>query len=204
MSKSWDGAPAASWDCYAAKGTALVSSPVIIQCFPRIVSMNQDGLLGPNTTDERKRSGEEEVEVLARSAQCLRSGERPGGTSLKRVAWCTHEALGPRLARALRCHPIPHLIGLGVLLVLLVSIKSMEVLNFDVYHLVQAVRTGPRGYRYTVHPLPGSTNVLTDIETYQPVPPRISTVTEAYRSVCPDVPLSSNLEEGTPIEFQEA
>lgn len=25
--------------------------------------MNQDGLLGPNTTDERKRSGEEEVEV---------------------------------------------------------------------------------------------------------------------------------------------
>ncbi|CAL9041772.1 unnamed protein product, partial [Musa banksii] len=131
MSKSWDGAPAASWDSHAAEGTALISSPVIIQCLPRIVSMNQCRLLGSNTTDERKRSGEEEAEEpLARSAQCLRSGERPGDTSLKRAAWCTHEALRPRLTRELRqcwCNPIPHPISLGVLLVLLVSIESMEV-----------------------------------------------------------------------------
>ena len=38
-------------------------------------------------------------------------------------------------------------------------------------------------YRYVDHPLPGSSSVLTDTEAYRPVPPRISTVTEAYRSV---------------------
>ncbi|CAL9167162.1 unnamed protein product, partial [Musa hybrid cultivar] len=102
ISKSWDGAPAASRDSHAAEGTALISSPVIIQCLPRIVSLYFQ-LLGSNTTDERKRSGEEEVEEsLARSARCLRSGERPSDTSLKRVAWCTHEAFRPRLARELK------------------------------------------------------------------------------------------------------
>ncbi|CAL9087782.1 unnamed protein product, partial [Musa acuminata var. zebrina] len=130
MSKSWDGAPAASWDSHAAEGTALISSPVIIQCLPRIVSLYYFQLLGSNTTDEREKWGRGGGgRALARSAQCLCSGERPSDTSLKRVAWCTHEALRPRLARELRrcwCNPIPHPISLGVLLVLLVSIESME------------------------------------------------------------------------------
>lgn len=51
----------------------------------------------------------------------------------------------------------------------------------------RVVRTSPRGYRYVDYPLPDGTNVLIGTEVYQPVPPRISAVTEAYRSVRLDV-----------------
>ena len=62
-------------------------------------------------------------------------------------------------------------------------LPSDMVLNFDVYHPVQVVHIDPRGYQYADHPLPGNTSVLTGTKAYQPVPPRISTVTEANRSI---------------------
>lgn len=61
---------------------------------------------------------------------------------------------------------------------------STRVLNFDVYHSVWVVRTGPRGYWYADCSLPGGTSVLMGTEAYRPVPSQISTVTKAYRSVC--------------------
>ncbi|THU46726.1 hypothetical protein C4D60_Mb09t07920 [Musa balbisiana] len=50
---------------------------------------------GEQRDRDRKRR---QQRALARSAQRLGSGERPGGACLKRAAWEISEALGPRLA----------------------------------------------------------------------------------------------------------
>ena len=47
------------------------------------------------------------------------------------------------------------------LLVVLMLLWS-KVYNFEWYHPVQAVRTGPIGYRYADHPLPGGTLKLSE------------------------------------------
>ncbi|THU60191.1 hypothetical protein C4D60_Mb07t10050 [Musa balbisiana] len=48
--------------------------------------------------DRERQRQRQRQQALARSAQRLGSGERPGGACLKRAAWDISEALGPRLA----------------------------------------------------------------------------------------------------------
>lgn len=51
-----------------------------------------------------------------------------------------------------------------------IGINKSRVLNFDMYHPVWGVRTGPKEYRYTDYPLSGDTSALIDTEAYRPVP----------------------------------
>ncbi|THU48059.1 hypothetical protein C4D60_Mb09t22240 [Musa balbisiana] len=84
---------------------------------PSDPSIGDKGRLGPLCLQQRQQQKVSASalpylnRVLARSARCLGSGERLGDASLKRVAWSTHEVLGPRLALPKYC-PYQSLVGL--------------------------------------------------------------------------------------------